>query len=81
MVQIYPCLTVCQDSKVQGLILAFLLQLTDENQKLRRELEVAQEISAQAQLAAATAGAAARSRTLLDFVPALLLRPFGFVPD
>ena len=81
MVQIYPCLTVCQDSKVQGLILAFRLQLTDENQKLRRELEVAQEISTQAQLAAATAGAAAWSRTLLDFVPAPLLRPFGFVPD
>jgi kinesin family member 5 len=65
---------------VQGLILAFPLQLTDENEKLRRELEVAQEIAAQAQLAAA-AGAAARSRTLLDFVPAPLLRPFGFVPD
>jgi len=57
------------------------LQLTDENQKLRRELEVAREIAALAQLAAAAGAAAARSRTLLDFVPAPLLRPFGFVPD
>jgi len=81
VVQIYPCLTGCQDSKVQGLILAFPLQLADENQKLRRELEVAREIAAQAQLAAAAGAAAARSRTLLDFVPAPLLRPFGFVPD
>ncbi|CAO2200163.1 unnamed protein product [Urochloa humidicola] len=57
-------------------------ELTDENEKLRRELAVAQEIAAQAQLAAAAApGAEARSRTLLGFVPAALLRPFGFVPD
>ncbi|KAG2576349.1 hypothetical protein PVAP13_6NG016531 [Panicum virgatum] len=56
-------------------------ELADENQKLRRELEVAREIAAQAQLAAAAGAAAARSRTLLDFVPAPLLRPFGFVPD
>ncbi|KAK8450744.1 hypothetical protein SEVIR_6G084800v4 [Setaria viridis] len=56
-------------------------ELTDENEKLRRELDVAREIAAQAQLAAAAAGAEARSRTLLDFVPAPLLLPFGFVPD
>jgi kinesin family protein 5 len=62
------------------------MQLTTENEKLRRDLDVAREIAAQAQLAAAAAaaaatGAEARSRTLLDFVPAPLLRPFGFVPD
>ena len=60
----------------------YALQLTDENEKLRRSLQVAQEMTAQAQLAAAAnAAGAARSRTLLDFVEAILLRPFGFVPD
>lgn len=55
------------------------LQLTDENEKLRLELEVAQEIAAQAQRAAS-----ARNGALFGFVPAAvssLLRPFGFVPD
>ncbi|AQK78320.1 Kinesin-like protein KIN-1 [Zea mays] len=57
-------------------------ELTDENEKLRRSLQVAQEMTTQAQLAAAAAVAgAARSRTLLDFVPAVLFRPFGFVPE
>ncbi|GJN39830.1 hypothetical protein PR202_gb28973 [Eleusine coracana subsp. coracana] len=52
-------------------------ELTYENEKLRRDLEVAQDIAAQAQHAAA----AGRARSFLDFVPAALLRPFGFVPD
>ncbi|XP_021321193.1 kinesin-like protein KIN-1 isoform X3 [Sorghum bicolor] len=56
-------------------------ELTDENEKLRRSLQVAQEMTAQAQLAAAAAAGAAWSRSLLDFVPAVLLRRFGFVPD
>lgn len=54
-----------------------MLQLTYENKKLKRDLEVAQDIAAQAQHAAA----ARRVSSFLDFVPAALLRPFGFVPD
>lgn len=86
---IHPCccanLPGCPDSSV--LNSHYTMQLTTENEKLRRDLDVAREIAAQAQLAAAAAaaaaaaGAEARSRTLLDFVPAPLLRPFGFVPD
>ncbi|BAF22772.2 Os08g0117000 [Oryza sativa Japonica Group] len=55
-----------------------VLQLTDENERLRGELELAQE-------AAAAAAAARADGALLGFVPAVaissLLRPFGFVPD
>ncbi|KAL6658789.1 hypothetical protein ACP70R_002829 [Stipagrostis hirtigluma subsp. patula] len=51
-------------------------ELTDENETLRRELAAAQEIAAEAQHAAT-----ARGRGLLGFVPAALLRLFGFVPD
>lgn len=55
-----------------------VLQLTDENERLRGELELAQE-------AAAAAAAAWADGALLGFVPAVaissLLRPFGFVPD
>lgn len=52
-------------------------ELTDENEKLRHQLEVAQEIAARAQCATAD-----RSRgALFGFVPAAVLRPFGFVPD
>jgi kinesin family member 5 len=54
-----------------------MLQLTYENEKLRRDIRVAQDIAAQAQHTAA----AGRASSLLDFVPAALLRPFGFVPD
>lgn len=54
-----------------------MVQLTDENEKLRHQLEVAQEIAARAQCA--TAG---RSHgALFGFLPAAVLRPFGFVPD
>nr|CAB3479781.1 unnamed protein product [Digitaria exilis] len=83
--------SACQDTATEEISLLMqaieelkgtVEELTDENEKLRRELGVAREIAAQAQLAsAAAAGAEARSRTLLDFVPAPLLRPFGFVPD
>ncbi|TVU43611.1 hypothetical protein EJB05_10096 [Eragrostis curvula] len=52
-------------------------ELTDENERLRRDLEVAQDIAVQAQHVTA----AGRTSSLLDFVPAALLRPFGFVPD
>ncbi|CAO2169816.1 unnamed protein product [Urochloa humidicola] len=79
---------VCQDTASEEISLLMqaveelkgtVEELTDENEKLRCELAVAQEIAAQAQLAAAAApGAEARSRTLLGFVPAALLRPFGF---
>lgn len=56
---------------------ASMVQLTDENEKLRHQLEVAQEIAARAQCAAAD-----RSRgALFGFVPAAVLRSFGFVPD
>ncbi|VAI76319.1 unnamed protein product [Triticum turgidum subsp. durum] len=52
-------------------------ELTDENEKLRHQLEFAQEIAARAQCATAD-----RSRgALFGFVPAAVLRPFGFVPD
>lgn len=54
-----------------------VLQLTDENERLRGELELARE--------AAAAAAARADGALLGFVPAVaissLLRPFGFVPD
>ncbi|TVU00724.1 hypothetical protein EJB05_53834 [Eragrostis curvula] len=52
-------------------------ELTDENERLRRDLEVAQDIAVQAQHVTA----AGRTSSLLDFVLAALLRPFGFVPD
>uniref|UniRef100_A0A0E0LQN7 Kinesin-like protein n=1 Tax=Oryza punctata TaxID=4537 RepID=A0A0E0LQN7_ORYPU len=52
-------------------------ELTDENERLRCELELAQE--------AAAAAAARADGALFGFVPAAaissLLRPFGFVPD
>ncbi|KAM3191142.1 hypothetical protein ACQJBY_068841 [Aegilops geniculata] len=52
-------------------------ELTDENEKLRHQLEFAQEIATRAQCATAD-----RSRgALFGFVPAAVLRPFGFVPD
>ncbi|WVZ95406.1 hypothetical protein U9M48_041174 [Paspalum notatum var. saurae] len=83
---------VCQDTATEEISLLMqavgelketVQELTDENEMLRRDLEAALEIAAQAQLgaAAASASAAARSRALLDFVPAALRRPFGFVPD
>ncbi|CAM0910803.1 unnamed protein product [Alopecurus aequalis] len=52
-------------------------ELTDENEKLRQKLEVAQESAARAQRATLD-----RSGGLLfGFVPAAILRRFGFVPD
>ena len=54
-----------------------MVQLTDENDKLRHQLEVAQEIAAWAQCAAAD-----RCRgVLFGFVLAAVLRRFRFVPD
>jgi kinesin family protein 5 len=54
-----------------------MAQLTDENETLRHQLEVAQEIAARAQCAAAD-----RSRgALFGFVPAAVLRLVGFMPD
>jgi kinesin family protein 5 len=54
-----------------------MVQLTDENETLRHQLEVAQEIAAWAQCAATdrTGG------MLFGFVPAAVLRLVGFMPD
>jgi kinesin family protein 5 len=54
-----------------------MVQLTDENETLRHQLEVAQEIAARVQCAATD-----RSGGLLfGFVPAAVLRLVGFMPD
>ncbi|KAM0849665.1 hypothetical protein ACQ4PT_053590 [Festuca glaucescens] len=52
-------------------------ELTDENETLRHQLEVAQEIAARAQCAAADRSGGA----LFGFVPAAVLRLVGFMPD
>lgn len=52
-------------------------ELTDENETLRHQLEVAQEIAARAQCAAAERSGGA----LFGFVPAAVLRLVGFMPD
>lgn len=52
-------------------------ELTDENVKLRHQLEVAQEIAARAQCAAAYGWRG----MLFGFVPAAVRRRLGFVPD
>lgn len=77
----------CQDAAAQQIL--SLLQameelseaaqeLADENEKLRHELEVAQEIAARAQDAVAAGWGGG---LLLGFLPAAILRPLGFVPD
>ncbi|KAM3211447.1 hypothetical protein ACQJBY_064926 [Aegilops geniculata] len=52
-------------------------ELTDENEKLRHQLEFAQEIAARAQCATVDWSRG----VLFGFVPAAVLRPFGVVPD
>uniref|UniRef100_A0ACD6AAJ0 Uncharacterized protein n=1 Tax=Avena sativa TaxID=4498 RepID=A0ACD6AAJ0_AVESA len=52
-------------------------ELTDENETLRHQLEVAQEIAARAQCAAADRSGG----SLFGFVPAAVLRLIGFMPD
>ena len=54
-----------------------MVQLTDENEKLRYQLEVAQEIAARAQRVVADSYGGA----LFGFLPAAVLRRLGFVPD
>lgn len=54
-----------------------MVQLTEENKKLRHQIEAARNIASQAQRAVANW----RVGALFGLVPAAVLRLVGFVPD